>query len=268
MLNVVKHLYRFVGLEEDVSQRMQDGTAEILHYARHNRHFSLIPVFQYSMLLIYLLLASISKAQVYAIKTLDGTNTTIRIRHKAFTPFYISCPTDKLILRGYWGTREIKVVHNKFLEIIYYECGGTGVGTGNTLLLCISHGKLRQVMHISSYNYSLGYKRGYTQLLLDAENNAHATIHDTVEFRQNARPDSTVIKKSNIKFSATQRIFCNYQKKVNTLLGSYNYKTNQVNRWHFNGVAPAFRLDGCEYIFINGRWYGTSENAKSYFLID
>ena len=223
-------------------------------------------------LLSCLLLTNISQAQTYKIQTLDGTNANIKLRYKPFsTSFTISYLTYKLIIPSYWSAGEVKVLNKKFLEIVYYERGGSGVGTGNTLLLCISHGKLRQAMHIGSYSYSLGDEKitaNYTRLLLDAANTIHAVVYDTVELKQGPRPKSISIKKSTITFNTTQQVFCNYQKNINTSLSSYNYQTNHINKRHFTGIAPAFQLDGCEYIFINGKWYGKGGDNKTYFLID
>jgi hypothetical protein len=271
MLNAVKYLYRIVSPKQGVSQRMQDDATEMPHCAQHNRRRSLIPVFHHLALLVCLLLASSSQAQVYALKTLDGANAAITIRERAFTPFTISYSTDKLILPGYWAPGEVRILNKRFLEIRYYVRGGSNVGLGSTLLLCISHGKLRQAMHIESYYYNMEDEKittNCTRLLLDAPNTLRATVYDTVAFNRKSRPDSIVIKKSSIKFNTTQRVFCNYQKKVTTTLISYNYKTNHFNRLHFAEVVPAFQLDGCEYIFISGRWYGKGGDNKNYSSID
>ena len=283
MLNAVKHLYRVVAPQESISQRIQNIAAAMPHRVRHYYWQPMVLSIRYLIWVVCSLLVINSQAQTYAITTLDGTSTTIKIQDNTVaastrTPLVISCSTDKLIVSNYWAAGEVKVVNKKFLQISYHERAGSGLGIGNTLLLCVSHGKLRQAMHISSYFYELGYDKiitRYTRLLLDKENTAHTTIYDTLELKQNSRHDRITSRKSSainsvIYFNPTQRIFCNYQKKINTTLCNcrYNFESNQAVKKYFAGTVPAFQLDNLEYIFVGNRWYCKSMGDKEYSLVD
>jgi uncharacterized LabA/DUF88 family protein len=259
---------------------MRNITVEMLYCVRHERHLSFISGFQYSVLLLCLLLINTSQAQTYPIKTLEGTNEVIKIRSRTTsTTFTVSCSTDKLILPNYWADGWIKVLNNKFIEIRYYIRGGSGIGLGNTLLLCVSHGKLRQALHIESYssnlNYSsdLDYKRTTqriidTRLALDANNRVHVTTYDTLVSgqNQNFKRTSVAAKKTIVRFDLTKRIFYNYQKNVNTTL--ITFKNNRDIIKKFVGAAPAFQLNKQEYIFVGSNWYVKDSIKKEYLLVD
>ncbi len=277
MLNAVKHLYRIV-------ERMRNGAIELFSCTRRNRRLSLVSGFQYSLLLLCLLLSNTGIAQVYTLKTLDGTSATIKLRYKPFTKYLtISCATDKLILHEYWGPGEIKVINKKFLKIKYYIRGGSGIGLGNTLLLCVSHGKLWQAMHIESYSSNLNYSadldsKRTTQKIIDARlaldiaDNARIVTYDTLVTGENKnfRRSSATPKKDVIRFNLARCIFYNYQKNFNVSLIEFIYNSNHTitTKKHFTGMAPAFQLNNLEYIFVDSKWYIESNSRGEYFLAD
>jgi hypothetical protein len=273
MLNAVKHLYRLV-------ERMLNNVTEILHCIQCEHRLSLTSGFQYAVSLLCLLSVSISQAQTYSLETLEGINTSIKIQNRTTSiPFTISCSTDKLTLPNYWADGETKVLNRKFLKVRYYVRGGSGVGIGNTLLLCISHGKLRQALHIESYSSNLNHPSNLdykgttqrildTQLTLDAANNVYAVTYDTLVSGENRdfQRRSLGSKRNTLRFNLHENVFFSYQKKVNTNL--ITFRGSRTNIGHFSGVAPAFQLNDTEYLFISSRWYAKSSNKGEYILVD
>jgi len=273
MLNAVKHLYRIV-------ERVRENAVELPRGIQNGFLFAFIPSFKYAVLTLCLLLTTVSQAQTFSIKSLDGSKAFIKLYYKPFSKrLTISCAKDILIICDYTGSEETTVLNGYFLQIRYYKRGGSGIGIGNTLLLCISHGKLRQALHIESYssnlNYSsdVDYKRTTqrildTQLTLDAANNMYAITYDTLvsgedrNFQRNSLPS----RKNTVRFNIIENVFCNYQKKVNINLITFN--NNHDNTKHFNGVAPAFQLNGTEYIFVSGKWYAKSGSKGEYLLVN
>lgn len=234
----------------------------------------------YLVLLICLLLATASKAQTYSIKSLDGSKAFIKLYYKPFSKrLIISCAKDKLIIYAYTGPEETNVINGYFLQIKYYKRGGSGIGLGNTLLLCVSHGKVRQAMHIESYSSNLNYSSDSnperttqkiidTRLALDAANSAHVTTYDTLVAgqNQNFKRTSAATKKYTVRFGLTKRVFCNYQKSINATL--ITFKNNRDIIKKFIGVAPAFQLNNSEYIFVGSNWYIKYGIKKEYLLIE
>jgi hypothetical protein len=90
---------------------------------------------------------------VYTLQSLDGKDVKVKIlpdyAHHILT---ISCLQDSINIDDYWGVPPLASFLGKsFLQIKYEVRGGSNLGLGNVLLICVSNNKLHEALHVQQY---------------------------------------------------------------------------------------------------------------------
>ena len=85
-----------------------------------------------------------SQASTYNINSLDGISQRISLTDggAAGDKLTISCGKNKLSVCDFWALESVRVLKKCFLEIKYAKRGGSCVGIGYTLLLCVNKDSL------------------------------------------------------------------------------------------------------------------------------
>jgi hypothetical protein len=96
--------------------------------------------------------------KAYTIKSLDGLPRKIHI-----IPDYgnralrISFLNDTISVNDYWDVPpEVHILNKNFLTVKYEVRGGSGLGLGNIIVLCIKGNRLYEAMHVLRYSHSEG----------------------------------------------------------------------------------------------------------------
>ncbi len=232
----------------------------------------------------FCLATTTAKAQVYQLKALDGTSVQIRLFYKPETRKFAICYLkDTLYLHDYWS-HEARLLNGNFLEIAYSQRGGSNVGRGSTVLVCVSHNKLSVALHINSFDeYDMRniyhnpgtlseYKLYTAKLTTDVRNKLIVRIHDEYNSEENPSLNHKSDKSFTLLFDPAKHIFYSYNERINGHLVSFNYDRNlsiKIKK-NFTGYAPAFRLGEKEYLFVGEAWYsrGESKLKNTYYQMD
>jgi hypothetical protein len=196
-----------------------------------------------------------------SITSLDGKSAAVTI-----TPDYanktltIASLKSAITIVDFWGvTPEIHVLNKNFVEINYEIRGGSNVGSGNIMVICVDGGKLYEAMHIlrqSNSEYG-DLKTNYNiKVILNGNNKnnfkLNVTVHDDVYSKQNPERNYIYNNHTILNFDAKRNAFYSIKKDV------YNHKPKQ----RIAGNFPVIILGKESYYLINNRWYQPDDNNE------
>jgi len=207
-------------------------------------------------------------AQICAIKSFDGSDQKVHVMPDYFNRLLkISCLKDTITIFDYWGVpAEVTVLNKNFIKISYAVRGGSGVGLGNILFLCVNDSKLYEAMHVLEYlNGESGdeldlYK---IKVTLNGDNRKtyklHVGIHDSVKSRATPAINYNYNNQTVLSFDAGRNIF--YSVKEDIYDNFTIYPTTQKNyKEKLKGNYPVIILGKETYYYIKGGWYSLGRN--------
>ena len=209
--------------------------------------------------------------KTFNIVSLDGKNEKVKI-----IPDYvnsvlkITCMKDTITIPDFWKVQpEINLLNKNFIEIRYAVRGGTGIGLGNTLILCVNGSKLYEAMHVLRYiNGDSGdLKNDYhIELALNGDSNDNyklrLSIHDDVFSKRKPNINYVYNNQTVLSFDTKQNAFYSIKEDIyDRSIKSGNGKKQKVN-----GNYPVIILGKQTYYFINNRWH-QSVNTKELYEI-
>lgn len=240
-------------------------------------------IMRYVFLLIFLITAVYSSAQVYTVKDLYGGDSKIRVfadyEHNTLT---ISSFKDTIHIYEFRDFRYKPVILNgKFLNITYIKKTGSDQNGGNTVLICVAKCALSEAMHVSSFytydvtnvynkradslkifdehvDYSLrttlvGTNKGNYKLILD--------IHNKVRSKFDPKNNSNDRKRTSLIFDPVLNIFYNGYKQLSRYFTVLNFETGQEVKRHVVGKFPVIQFLNYEYYNLNGKWHEQGNGA-------
>jgi len=99
-----------------------------------------------------LTLYNTATAQTYSLQSFEGTVKEIKFSCKPGSEtLTIVCGRDTLLI-DYWATDYVKVLDNRFLQIVYSIRAGSNEGVENMLLLCVDSNRLYQALHVRCFS--------------------------------------------------------------------------------------------------------------------
>lgn len=205
--------------------------------------------------------------KIINILSIDGKKQQVKI-----IPDYANhmlkmiCMKDIITIDDFWGVPpEIKLLNKSFIEIKYAVRGGSGLGLGNTLILCVNSSHLFEAMHVLKYvNSESGDEKQHYDINLivtgsDASNyklNMH--VHDDLSSKRDPETNYIYNNESVLAFDSKQNAF--YSVKEN--LYDHFIITKSKNKQKVAGTFPMIILGKETYYFINGRWYNAEPGAQ------
>ncbi len=194
--------------------------------------------------------------------SLDNRNEKVKI-----IPEYVNhvlsikSSKDGISITGFWDvTPEASLLNKNFIEIKYEVRGGSNLGLGNTLIICVSNGKLFEAMHALRYTRweSGDYKTDYhIKTLLNGNNKNDykliVNVHDDVYSKNNPEQNYTHDDRTQLSFDAQRNVFYSVKKDVENQVIKPN--RDEPVKQKARGNFPVLILGKESYYFINNRWY-------------
>jgi hypothetical protein len=235
------------------------------------------------LLLLLIIVCAIwnsAKAQSYSIKSFEGQSIKIQLtektNEKSWYTAKVSCLTDSLFLADYNGVKEVHILSNMFLEIVYDTRGGSGYQARNTVILSVKKNKINVAILTNSFGKAFGGDIDETlyvvKFILTGSNKNNfklvASIYD--RYRSHSQPQKNYVRNKNVSlnFDSGQSIFYSTNKNIIQSFTINDPKTQQSNEQKINGSLPAVSFGGSDYYYIDGEWYkrGNDRNLfKEYY---
>jgi hypothetical protein len=211
--------------------------------------------------------ATKTDAKIYTLQALDGKEVKVKIladyTHHALI---ISCLKDSINIADYWGVPPAATFLGKnFLQIKYEVRGGSNLGLGNVLLVCVSDNRLHEALHVQQYcdwesgdlmkkysvDFSLGW-RGKDYVLT-----GHVT--DKAASRDEAAKNYAYTNSTDLQFDDKLKVFYSIKDNLaDTLKVCY---PNLMYRREILGNFPKVLLGKAQYFFIGGQWFEADKST-------
>jgi len=174
----------------------------------------------------------------------------------------IKCLKDTVRIEPFWGVPpEVHVLGRNFIRLDYAVRGGSNLGLGNTMILCVSHHKLYVALHILRYSEwedGRAYMYYGVKMSLAGGNKygykLKTNIKDTVFDKTTPSDNYGYRDISVLNFDSGRKVFYSVKKTVS----SFTHSDSQSGSKHkeiVRGVFPTVLLGSEKYYFIKGKWY-------------
>jgi len=198
--------------------------------------------------------------KTYIIKALDG-----EIQRVCVLPDYqnhvltVICVKDTIRIDNYWGIPPVSSVLNKtFVKIKYEVRGGSNLGLGNVLIVCVNRKKIYPSLHINEYSISetSGEYSTYKTKLDVTGNNKYtfkisAKVHDLSRSKDNPETNYDYVERSVLHFDKKRNVFYSIKKSIYKSFTVEGQKSQQM----FSGNFPVILLGDIAYYYLNNKWW-------------
>lgn len=213
-----------------------------------------------------------AKAQSYSIDSFEGQNVKIRLIEKATDKSWyvakVSCLTDSLFLVGFNGVKEVHVLSNMFLEIVYDTRGGSGYKSRNTVILSVKKNKINVAMLANSFGNAFGGdidgSLNVVKFNITGNNktNFKLVAHIYDRHKSGSSPKENYLRNENVilKFDSVKSIFYSTHKSIAQLFTLNDPKTQESVKQMVSGTLPIIALGQNSCYYIKGEWYKLGYN--------
>lgn len=215
--------------------------------------------------------ATEEESKTLVIKSLDGKDQKIRV-----VPDYVhrilraTCNKYSININQFWGVSpEISVLSKNFIRIDYEVRGGSNLGLGNTIILCVNDGKLYEALHVLRYvQWDSGDLETHYDLKLVLSGNSKrnykliADIRDTV--LSEPKPQENYIYKNQtvLSFDTVRKAFYSVKENVyNRFITNFSLKGKKQTQ-PIRGNFPVVILGKETYYLIDNHWYQQGDGNK------
>lgn len=209
----------------------------------------------------------------YIIQSLDGKSQKVHIMPDyANHVLRISCLKDTISINDYWGVpADLHIINKDFLSIKYDIRGGSGLGLGNLLILCVKGNVLYEAIHVLRYSHSegVGEIKDYLIKPILIGNSCktyklNVRVHNTSYSKYVSSANFNYDNFSVLKFDVTQNVFYSLKKSIYQTMTIYDIKTNKEQKQEIRGNFPEIILGDETYYFIKDGWYQMGTNNELY----
>jgi len=207
--------------------------------------------------------------RTFNLVSLDDKATKVKI-----TPDYVNrvlrmtCLKDTISIRDFWDVPpKIEMLNKMFIKINYEVRGGSNLGLGNTLILCVKGNKLFEAMHVLRYtNWNSGDEKMDYRIRLSLNgsnrNNYHLTVSvdDYVYSKRNPETNYTYNNKTILSLDQRNNVF--YSIKENVYNQVAVTRGGKSTKQKVSGNFPVIILGKETYYYINNRWYQAGINNE------
>jgi hypothetical protein len=168
----------------------------------------------------------------------------------------------------YNGVKEVHVLSNKFLEIVYDTRGGSGYQARNTLILSVKNNKINVAILVHSFGKAFGgdidgslYMTKFN-IIGNDKSNFKLVAHIYNRHKSNSNPRTNYVrnKRQIINFDSGLNIFYNIHKNITQSFTINNSKTQQSKEQQIKGLLPIIDIGDNYYYYIKGEWYNNGYN--------
>lgn len=204
--------------------------------------------------------------KTFNIQSLEGEILKVKVLpdyvHNVLCIIYL---TDTLKVFNYWGVpAQTSHLSKQFLKINYEVRGGSNLGLGNSLIICVSNNKLYEALHVLRY--------------ADWESELVKTYNVKFAFvtrKKNYMLMASIIDKSlstndpetNYYYTNTSKLHFDKKLKVFYSIKNDLYDTLKVcypdttYRREIQGNFPEVILEDKKYVFMGGQWFELNNGA-------
>jgi hypothetical protein len=171
---------------------------------------------------------------------------------------------------------EVHFINKNFLSIKYEVRGGSNLGLGNVLVLCVKANALYEAMHVLRYFNSKGHNSetggekieynirpilfGNSAKTYQLKVRVHSSNYSQYEPSANFNYNNI----STLNFDVNQNVFYSLKKSIYQTMTIYDVKTNQEHKQEVRGNFPEIILGDETYYFIKNGWYEMGTNNELY----
>ncbi len=204
--------------------------------------------------------------RTFNIQSLEGKTLKVKVLpdyvHNILCVIYL---TDTLKVFDYWDVfPQTSHLSKQFLKINYEVRGGSNLGLGNSLIICVSNNKLYETLHVLRYvdseaevvnTYNVKFalvtrKKGYMLT---------ASLRDKSFSTNNPETNYDYTNTSKLHFDKKLKVFYSIKKDLyDTLKVAYHDTTY---RREIQGNFPEVILEDNKYVFIGGQWFELNNGA-------
>ena len=167
---------------------------------------------------------------------------------------------DTVKIFDFWGVHpETSYLSKQFLKINYEVRGGSNLGNGNSLLICISNNKIYKALHVLRYmDWEQGglIKRYHVKLELLTHEKKHvitASVRDNSNSSTNPETNYNYSNRSTLHFDEKLKIFYSVKKDLYDTLKVSNHNATYTRP--IGGNFPEILLGAIKYVYIEGQWF-------------
>ena len=204
--------------------------------------------------------------RTFNIQSLEGKILKVKVLpdyvHNTLCVIYL---TDTLKVFGYWDVfPQTAHLSKQFLKINYEVRGGSNLGLGNLLIICVSNNKLYEALHVlryvdseaevvNTYNVKFAFVTRQKEYMLTAR------IRDKSFSSNNPESNYDYTNSSRLHFDKKLKVFYSIKKDLyDTLKVGYQDTTY---RREIQGNFPEVILEENKYVFIGGQWFELDNGA-------
>lgn len=208
--------------------------------------------------------------KVFDIITLDSKAAKVKIIpdyvHGILKIGYLK---DTIKAHDFWmlSPESFYFLNKNFIGINYEVRGGTNLGLGNTLVVCVSSGKLYEAMHVLKYAHWEEdiLKNDYNiKPILEGNNKnnykLNVRIHDDVDSKNHPKWNYAYNNQTVLAFDTNENAF--YSIKANTYRYSIITKTEKPPKKTVDSNALVIILGKETYYFVKNKWYQLGDMNK------
>jgi hypothetical protein len=205
--------------------------------------------------------------KTYAIQSLEGKTVKVKVLpdyvHNILCVIYLR---DTIKVFDYWDvTPKTSYLSKQFLKVNYEVRGGSNLGLGHSMIICVSRNKLYEALHVLQYtDWESGellkkYDVEFALLIRKKNYIINARVNDKSISTNNPETNYQYTNNSQLHFDKKLKIFYSIKQNLyDTLKVSYHDKTF---RRKIEGNFPQVLLEDNKYIFIEGQWFELSNDA-------
>ncbi|WP_305033736.1 hypothetical protein [Hymenobacter convexus] len=177
---------------------------------------------------------------------------------------WVVAGTDTVFVYDAWAPGTVKVLNQQFLQFDYPVRGGTNVGLGSTLVLCVAKGKLCQALKLPTYHQTDLYNPDYHKLYqvrlrlvgtTPLAYQCYLTTHDEIRSEREPATNRNSTTQAVLKFDAQRHLFYNGLKRPPSPFAIIDYRTERVIKRKVTEPLPVIEWNNSLQYFIGGEWY-------------
>lgn len=205
--------------------------------------------------------------RTFNIQSLEGKTVSVKV-----LPDYarnILCVihlNDTVKVFDYWDVAPKTAYLSKhFLRIDYEVRGGSNLGLGNSMIICVSNNKLYEALHVLQYtdweSGELVKKYDVKFALVTRKENymINASVRDKSISTNNPETNYKYTNRSQLHFDKKLKVFYSIKQNLyDTLKVTYHDTTYKRK---IEGNFPEVLLEDNKYVLIGGQWFELNNRA-------